>query len=172
MACIRLNHDRRQIVGPLFVQQIRLDDGAWGHDACHLAGHQTSICDLPHLLGNSDAIALLDESGDVPFNGVVGNTGHRDTLILGHRTRGQHQVKFTSGDLSILVEGFVEITQPEEDDSVWMLRLNLEVLPTEWGQFGHRYIVERMIGIRGVTSSCRAGPLPAGRIKLAGSREP
>jgi len=132
-----LHDDGRQVVGPLFVQELWLDDGAGGDDARHRAGDQPLAGDLPDLLGDGDAVALVDEAGDVPLDGVVGDAGHRHPHPLGDRARGQDQVELAGGDLGVLVERLVKIAQPEKDDRVRVLGLDLEILFAYRGYFSH-----------------------------------
>ena len=45
-----------------------------------------------------------------------------------HLPGGQHNLQFPSDKLSILIKGLIEITEAEEDDSLGILPLNIEVL--------------------------------------------
>jgi len=49
-------------------------------------------------------------------------------MPLAHLPGGQDNLQLPSGKLSILIKGLIEIAQAEEDYSLGLLRLNLEVL--------------------------------------------
>jgi len=74
-----------EVVGTFFVQHGRLGDGAGSDDTLNASFHRPAAGGFTHLLGDGDAVALLDETGDVALDGVIGHTRHRHTLALGHR---------------------------------------------------------------------------------------
>ena len=70
---------------------------------------------------------------------MVRDSGHGKALALAHRTGGQNDFQFPRGDAGVLVEGLVEVAQPEEDDGVGVLALDAEVLLADGrGAFFHR----------------------------------
>jgi hypothetical protein len=76
-------------------------------------------------------VAGADEAGDVAVGGVVGDAGHRHPQPLAHLPAGQDDVEDAGGDPGVVVEGFVEVAEAEEEDGVGEAALDLEVLAAE-----------------------------------------
>src|SRR4051812_42664136 len=63
---------------------------------------------------------------------MVRHARHRDALVLRGGPRGQHDVAHARHDSRILVKRLVKVPQPEEDNGVGVLLLDLQVLLAEW----------------------------------------
>ena len=76
-----------------------------------------------------DEVDLAHEARDVAVGRVVGHAAHRDAAagrVL--RARGQRQLEGARRRERVLVEHFVEVPHPEEDDRIAVLTLGVEVL--------------------------------------------
>ena len=73
---------------------------------------------------------------------MIGHAAHGGLLLLGLAPvpGGEGQIQFLGGGAGILVEHFVEVAQPEKENAVLVLLLELLVLALHGGQF--------MIGFR------------------------
>ena len=120
-------HDGQQVVVAPFVEHPRFDHGALGDDAAHRALDQ-AIARLAHLLGNGDAIPRSHQLGDVAVDAVVGHAGQRHALVVAHRPDGEHYVTDARHDLGVVVEGFVEITQAKEQNTIRVLVFDRQIL--------------------------------------------
>ena len=68
---------------------------------------------------------------------MVGNSGQWNPLAFGHRSRGQSDIAYLRYDLGIVIEGLVEIAKAEEQNSLGMLSLDLQVLLPHGRHAGH-----------------------------------
>ena len=90
------------------------------------------------LFADSDMVAFVDQPGQVVLDGVMGDPCQRCPYPLPDRARGQNDIELPGDDLSILIECFVKIPQTEEQQSVWVFALDLEILLTDGGDvLGH-----------------------------------
>jgi hypothetical protein len=64
---------------------------------------------------------------------VVRDAGERNLVALAHLPRGKHDFQLPGGDARVLVEGLVEVAQPEQHDGVGVLLLDAEVLAADGG---------------------------------------
>ncbi len=128
------DHGRQIVVAPCF-EHARLNDRAGGEDAHHLPRHQPLHQLIAHLLAERHLVAFGDQPGDVVFDGMIGYAGHRHALILAYRPAGEHQVQLRRCNLGVLIKRFVEIAQPEEENRIRMLALDIQILPARWGYF-------------------------------------
>ena len=129
-------HGRDEVVGPL-VQQAGLDDRPRRDDAHDVAldepGAGRGVADL---LADGHLVAAPDEPRQVALQRVRGHAGHGHALSLAHVAARQHDVELRRRRARVLVEGLVEVAEPEEDDGVGVARLHLEVLPAQGGYGG------------------------------------
>ena len=118
-----------EVVVALGGQHSRVDDGARGDDADHLALDQPlRERGIAHLLADGNAIALADQPGDVALGGVVGDARHRGAFAPSPVAPGQRQLQLAGGQLGVAVEHLVEVAHAKEDDGVGMLLLDAEIL--------------------------------------------
>ena len=129
-------HGRDEVVGPL-VQQARLHHRPRRDDAHDVAldepGAGRGVADL---LADGHLVAAPDEPRQVALERVRGHAGHGHALSLAHVAARQHDVELRRRRARVLVEGLVEVAEPEEDDGVGVARLHLEVLPAQGGHGG------------------------------------
>jgi hypothetical protein len=78
-------------------------------------------------------VAFVDQAGEVILSGVMRYASHGDTDAFRDRPRGEDDIQLTRGDLGILIEGFVKVTQAEEHDRIRMLAFDIQVLASERG---------------------------------------
>ena len=122
---------RDEVVGPL-VQQARLHDRPRRDDAHDVALDQPGACHgVADLLADGHLVAAADEPRQVALQRVRWHAGHGHSLSLAHVAARQHDVELRRRRARVLVEGLVEIAEPEEDDGVGVARLHLEVLPAQ-----------------------------------------
>jgi hypothetical protein len=134
--------DGHQVVGAVLGQQCRLDDRARGDDARHLAFDDAAAIGLAHLLAHRDVIALLDQARDIALHGMMRHAGHRHALPFADRPAGQHQVQLAGCRLGIAIEHLIKVAQPEHQDAVRILALDLQVL---LAQRGHAVCCHRVM---------------------------
>ena len=88
------------------------------------------------LLADGHLVAAVDEPGQVVVQGMVGYAGHGDAVPLAHLPGGQGDLQLPGDQPGILVEGLVEIAQPEEDDGLRVALFHPEVLAADGGDAG------------------------------------
>ena len=68
---------------------------------------------------------------------MIGHTAHGSLLLLGLGPvpGSQRQVQLFGRQLGVLVEHFIEVPQPEEQNAVLILLLDGIILPLHGGQF-------------------------------------
>ena len=126
------------IVITTLVQHTAFRDGAGGDDPGDVSLHDAlGLSRILHLLADGYLVALLHQPGDVGVHGVIGHTAHRGLLFLGlvPVPGGQGQIQFPGGKLGILVKHLIKVAQTEEQDTVLVLFLDLEILPSHRGHF-------------------------------------
>ena len=69
-----------------------------------------------HLLADGDAVAALDQAGDVTVSGMIWHAAHGHGLTALFVARRQSDLKLTRGGHGIFEEKFVEVAQPEEQE--------------------------------------------------------
>ena len=89
------------------------------------------------LLHHRDVVALLHQPRNVRFHGVMRHPAHRHALALAHRAAGQHQIQLARGGVGVVIEHFVKVAQPEHDDRVRELDLEVEILLARRSHIGH-----------------------------------
>jgi len=65
------------------------------------------------LFRDGDALVRSDELGNVALRRVMGDAAHRDVVALG-----EGDVENAGGNLGIVEEHFVEITEPVEEKNI------------------------------------------------------
>ncbi len=70
----------------------------------------------------------------IAIDGVIGDAGERHAQPLAHRLRGQREVQLARAELGVVIEGLVEVAEPEEDDGVRVAALDVEVLAADGGE--------------------------------------
>ena len=120
-----------QVVVALGVQHGVFHDRAGGQNARDLALdqplRQLGVFDL---VADGGLVALGDQPGDVPFQGVVRDAGHRDArpgrLVLAPR---QRDLQFAGDGLGVLAVGLIEVADAHQQTHIGPLGLDLKVLP-------------------------------------------
>ena len=129
------------IIAPLFLQHGALGDGAGGDDADHIPLHQAlGQGGILHLLADGNLIALGDEPGDIGLGAVIGHAAHgRAQLRVLHVPvpGGECQVQLPGGHLGVVIEHLVKIAQPEKQQAIRVLLLDLVILLLHGRQFSH-----------------------------------
>ena len=121
--------DRQQQRVAAFVEQGFVGDRARGDDTHYLAFDQTlGQCRVADLFADRHRLAQRHQPRQVALVGVVGHAGHRDRLAGGTAALGQGDVEQARGLARVVVEQFVEIAHPEEQQDVRVLRLGGEEL--------------------------------------------
>ena len=74
--------------------------------------------------------ALFDKFGDVAIDGVKRDASHRYLLAaFAMRARSQRDIQLARRQLGILIKHFVKVTHTKHQDTVWILALDVEILP-------------------------------------------
>ena len=129
-------------VAGLVIQTRGVDDRSRRHHPDDVPLHQPlGGGGILHLLADSDLVALGDEPGDVGLAGVVGDAAHGHLLLrclLGVLVPGgQRQVQFLGGQLGVVSKHLIEVAQPEKQDGIRVVPLDLQVLLHHGGHFRH-----------------------------------
>ena len=88
---------------------------------------------IAHLLANGDGLAHFDQPGQITFNRVVGDTGHRNRLTTRLASCCKGYIQEFRGTFSIVEEQLVEVTHTVKEQNVRMLRLNCQILAHHGG---------------------------------------
>ena len=103
-------------------------------DARHLARHGSTPGSLltfwfsPCLLYNSDFVPRLNELGEVGLESMIGNTRERHAVANAHFAAGENNVADARNNLCVVVKCFIEVAQAKEDDRIWELLFDAEIL--------------------------------------------
>ena len=127
------------VVTPLF-QHGALRHRAGGDDAGDIPAHQAlGRGRVFRLFADGDFIALGDEPGDIAFGRVERHAAHRRLLrfCLAPVPGRQGQLQLLGGEFGVLAEHLIKITQPEEQDAILVLRLDLHILFHHGGKLCH-----------------------------------
>ena len=84
-----------------------------------------------HLVADRDAVAALDQAGDVALGRVVGDAAHGDGLPLLLVARGEGDLQLARRGDGVVVEELVEVPQPEHQQGAGDLLLDGVILPHE-----------------------------------------
>jgi len=128
--------ERAKVVGRGGVQRGVRCDGAGGDHADNIAGHEAfHFGGVGHLLADGDPVAAADELRDMTVDAVIGHACEGDAQVLPHRLGRQGDLELARDELRVVIEGFVEVAEAEEQDRVRVALLQLEVLEPDGG--GH-----------------------------------
>ena len=72
-----------------------------------------------------------DQPRDVAVSRMERNAGHGQALAAPHLSGCQCYVEHTRGDVGVVLERLVEITQPKQQDRVGLAALQLQVLAAD-----------------------------------------
>ncbi len=115
------------------VEQVLLGQGAGGDDARHLAADQPpGLGGVLELLADGDAVAGVEQPGQVAVQGVVRHPGHGYFLVALRQGNTQE----ARPQLRVLLEQFVEVAVAEKQEHARVPSLGLPVLLHHRG--GHR----------------------------------
>ena len=117
------------------------------------------VAGLTYLLGDRNGVARAEQTAKVVVQRMVRNAGHRHAAVAAERAGSKRNSCVASNNCGIVVERFVEIAKPVEQDRVGMLCLELQVLtarrnqrrrvvagPRQWRPLGRRFQVARGSG--------------------------
>ncbi len=140
---VQVQNDRSEIVIRVSGQEARLGHGSGSHHAYHFAFDQSLGGHFADLFADGDVVAFFDQAREIVFDGMIGNARQRHAYPAANRARCEHDVEFARGDLGVLVEGFIKIAKPEEENGIGMLLFFFEVLPADGGDIfvGHSLIL-------------------------------
>ena len=112
-----------------FVQHGGVYHRAGSDDADHVPLHQSLAQGrIGQLLADGHLVALFDQPGDISAGGVVRNAAHGRTFAQAATFARQHQFQLFGHQLGVLKKHFVKIAQPEKQDAVLMLLLDVQIL--------------------------------------------
>ena len=116
-------------VVPFARQPVLGEHGARGDGLDHRPAHE-SLGELRvlHLLADRDAVALGDEAAQVLGRRLDGHPGERDLGGTAVVARGEGQAQLARGELGVVLEHFVEVAHPEEQNGLRIPSLDLAVL--------------------------------------------
>ena len=121
--------DRHEQRVAAFVEQGLVGHRAGRHHAHHLAFHQAlGQCGIADLFADRHRFAQRHKSGQVALAGMHRHPGHRDGRAPGTAALGQRDVEQPRGLACVVVEQFVEVPHPEEQQQVRVIRLGGEEL--------------------------------------------
>ena len=111
------------------IQQGFVGNGARRQDPYHFTLNRAFTGGrITNLFANGNGFALIDQSREVVFGGMVGHTGHRDRLTITDAAFGQRNIKQFGGAFGVIKEKLVKITHPIEQQHVSMFCFYAQVL--------------------------------------------
>ncbi len=127
-----VEHDRGNEIVAVGIEHRGVGDGAGGDHARDITLDQSlRFGRVADLLTYRYLVPGGDQPADIPLGRVVGNTGHGHAGALAHLPAGQDDIEHLGGNDRVVLEGLVEIAQPEEEEHVGITVLDIEVLPAE-----------------------------------------
>ena len=144
-ACrILIQIDAAQIIAGLILQAGRVDHGARRHHPDDVPFDQAlGLGRILHLLADGHLVSLGHQPGNVGVAGVIGHAAHGHLVLRGLVgvlvPAGQGQVQLFGGQAGIVGEHLVEVPQPEKQDGVRIVPLDLQILLHHGGQFRHGF---------------------------------
>ena len=162
-----------------FLQHGAFRDGTGRNHPDDLPLHQ-SLCQsrVLHLFADSNLIAPSHQPRNIALAAVEGNAAHRHPLLCGFASvpGGQGQIQLLGRQLCVLVEHLIEIPQPEEQDAVRILFLDLQILLHHGGKFCHysasSICPTRLQVVLSTIRTCRKEPTIWGSPGIRTSRPP
>ena len=80
------------------------------------------------LFGDGDAVAALDEAGEIGFGAVHGHAAHRNGRAIMFAAAGERDVERRRGQFGVVEEKFEEIAHPVEEQAIARLGLERQIL--------------------------------------------
>jgi hypothetical protein len=131
----RTNRDE-EVVLRLASKEGVFHESARRQDACDIAVDESLFgAGFFQLVADGDLVASFKQLGDVAFNGMMGDTAHRDAIALADLPRGQDQLQHLRADARILTEHFVKIAEAEEQQDIGILGFDALILLEHRRQF-------------------------------------
>jgi hypothetical protein len=128
-----VQNDRGEVVVGIPRQEGGFGHRSRSHHPNHFARKESFNGCIPHLLADRDVIAFFDQPCQIIFKGMIRNASQWHTNAFANGARGENNIKLTSRDLCILIESFVEIAKPKEEDSIRILAFNVKILLSNRG---------------------------------------
>ena len=119
---------RQQAIAPL-VQQGGVGKRAGGDDAGDGALHRPFAGGFTDLFGNHHRFAQPHQPREVLVDGMNRHARHANRHTRRLAARGQRDVQQLRGAFGVFIEEFVKIPHAVEQQHVWMLVLDGEILP-------------------------------------------
>ena len=124
--------DRTDIVAAFLGEHGALRHGTGGDNADDVPLYQPfGQRGILRLLADGDLVALRNQLCDIALGAVVGDAAHRGALFRVLHVPvagGQGEVELAGGGDGVLVEHLIEIPEPEKEQAVGMLCLDLLIL--------------------------------------------
>ena len=108
-----VKEDRAEIVGALRFQEVEIAHCPGADDLRDIARHDLALLRFTRLVADRDPPAGGDQLGDITLRRMIRHAAHRDFVTLG-----QGEVEQTGGDLRVLEEELVEVTEPKEQQGI------------------------------------------------------
>ena len=131
------------IVAAPLLQHGAFGDGARGDDPDHVplddALGQSRVLGL---LADGHLVALGDKPGNIALGTVIGHAAHGRALLRVFHAPvpgGQRQLQLFRRKLRVIVEHFIEIAQPEKQQTILIARLYFVILSFHGRQFRHGF---------------------------------
>ena len=136
----RVSIDGADVVVPAVLQHGRGNYRARGDHPDNIPVHQSpGLGGILGLLADSHLVALGDKPGDVAVAGVVGYAAHGGALLRGlvPVPGGQGQVQLPGHQLGVLIEHLIKVPQPEKQNGIRILGLDVQILLHHGGKLRH-----------------------------------
>ena len=120
------------------LEHAALNDGAGSDDADDVPLHQPlSQGRVLHLLADGHLVALGDKPGHIALVAVEGHAAHGRALRLAAVPPGEGELQLFGREDRVVVEHLVKVAQPEKQNLVLVLLLDLKILGHHGGKFRH-----------------------------------
>jgi hypothetical protein len=130
--------DGHEVVVTVRAQHAVLNPGPGSDDLGDLPLDEASAW-FADLIADGYFVAGVEETGGVDIGGVMGDAAHGHLGAFAHFPAGKDDLQDLGREDGVVVEHFVEITEPEENDGVGIAFLDLEVLTPNGGRGGQMY---------------------------------
>ena len=163
--------DAQIIVFPL-VEHAALNDGAGGDDAHDVPLDQPlGQGGILHLLTDGHLVALGHQAGDIRLTAVERDAAHGRPFLLPAVPAGENQLQFLRRRLGVVKKHLIKIAQAEEQNAVFMLLLDLQVLLHHGRQFRHaRHFLSLLFRPKATLSGSRCSPRSCRRSRRSAPR--